>query len=284
MRTMLVRLALGASVSAAALGALAGSGYAEAGGAGTSGPGADRHYFRIHITSTGTSAIDYGRDRERAGNDDVGVDGKITTTWEWQIRAVGESVGDRNLHSTEANFRGSSQNAYDEFVSWDNIGGPHTTPLCTGDAPGYSYTRHPGDNGGSDPTPDPDWVGNHFLRVDQTNRGLKIDLSRYEFLVRTCYHGLAEGLLFSDGVKPNDARIPRGGFNPRSDPEFSHAYPSGVDPEAQAPHGGDPHQIHTSAGASGLTVSIESVTEKKADKLDSKFSEPLAGNVVTYQP
>ena len=87
-----------------------------------------------------------------------------------------------------------------------------------------------------------------------------------------CIHG-TEGdaaLKFVEGAGYDDAPVPRGAFNPRSDRSFERTYRSGPF-SLDRSHYGDPNAAHTFNAQSRLEVKVEAISERRFDKLVRKY-------------
>jgi hypothetical protein len=272
--------AIAGTALATALLAVLGMSTAAGRGAGGSGAGQDVHYFQINLSSSGSAAADYGRDRERPGiTQGAGVDGKTAAAWSLNWRAVGKAVGNGPLRSTQVNFKGWMSQTQEDLVSWTvlNGGPPNTTPLCEPEDSGtYTSTLNRGDQTGADPTPNPSWIRSD---VDVNLTGREIQAFTPGYLPSgPCLHGAVEGIRYVGDISGGDAKIPRGAFNPRSDRSYSNTLSSAPPPEATAQHGYG-GGLHSSGGSSKLTIEIDSVTKREAGRLGERYQETSGGRL-----
>ncbi len=237
----------------------------------------DVHYFKLRIVSSGSVATDYGEDRFRPGVITAsGVDGKDSLSWSWEIQTVAKSVGSGPLVSTAGIVR-SRQDRSSSLVNYFiGMGDLFESSLCNSPSTGTLATD---DNRGSQPTRRPDWI-KQTEPVKVSGGALRVGTGLIQFA--GCIHGFDEhGLDFSDGASGDDARVPRGAFNPRFDRSFNEAYASSAN-LGREHSTSDPHQLHTYVGSSRLTVKIKAVGEEEYRKRGRRYHDTPRGHSATF--
>ncbi len=243
---------------------------------------ADVHYFKAHITGTGSATADYGRDGKDPNlTTAAGVDGKETIRWRWEVRAVAKSVGNGPLLATAEVAR---QRAILEasVVSYSvQMGVYHDDSLCERKE---GRTTFFSSDGSSQKSARGDYR-RHPLSIAIRGFGLAVALPWYEDYTSlfSCFHAISgHGLKFTAGARGNQAPVPRGAFNPRSDRSYRHTYRDSS--FLGRSHSGDPNSAHTFKGKSKLSVRISSIAKWRYRRLGGKYHRTRQAKVYVCNP
>ncbi|MDQ2940091.1 MAG: hypothetical protein M3R23_06135 [Actinomycetota bacterium] len=237
----------------------------------------DVHYFKLRIVSSGSVATDYGEDRLKPGVTTAsGVDGKESLSWSWEIQSVGKSVGSGPLVSTAGIVRAREDHSQSLINYFIGMGDLFESSLCT---PVKNETLSTDDNRGREPTPRPDWIRQRDpVRV--SGGALRVGTGLIQFA--GCLHSFSEhGLDFIDGASGDDARVPRGAFNPRFDRSFNDTYASSVN-LGREHETSDPNSAHTFVGNSQLKVKIKAVGEEQYRKRGRGYHDTPRGHSASF--
>jgi hypothetical protein len=221
-------------------------------------------YFHIKIVSSGSWSVNYGEERKQPGlTTAIGVDGKGSENWRWEIQSVARFAGGQMTVAASV-FRLSSR-VRNSVVSYTiQMGEVYAKKLC--DAPRSSLDATFDGLGRRPRWPFGDWVrGSEWLdRVAVTPAGVEVT---FRLASHGCDHGAGEhGLSYYNNIEPFESRIPRGAFNPRFDesykpPAFRDQVSNGRNHDRS-----DLNKLHTFSGSSKLTVTIKRISEKTARK------------------
>lgn len=219
----------------------------------------DKHFFKVKLVSSGSVTTDYGNDRHQAGGTYIGVDGQESDSWSWEVLAVAKSVGSGPLVSTAGIFRSRedlSSNLVDYTIDMD--GSILETTIC----PAVSHQTLTTDDKRGQATRHADWVGQP-APVTVAGGALKGGPGPSFTGFAGCIHRFDEhGLGFLGGASGDDAPVPRGTFNPRSDRSFTHTFPTIVN-EGRDHDLSNLNQLHTSAGSGRLKVKIKAIDKEQ---------------------
>jgi hypothetical protein len=175
-------------------------------------------HWSVHVTATGTYAVDYGAESDL-------VDGRADGSWGWEMKAVASGFG---VDTDETAFRMST--------------GETSSIVLPGDEP---YCRPPASRTVGW-VRDPD-VGLYF---DARRRGFQVD-HPFGGLLGGCHVG-AHGMTLYDGAGPANTRIPRGAFRPRRDRSFENTWTQTIALDGSHDPGQDAHTF-----TAGGTINIE---------------------------
>lgn len=229
-------------------------------------PGDDVHFFEASVESRGFAAADFGEERKQPGQITAsGVDGEEILVWRWEVRAVAASVGAgplvtrakagraRTMLTTSIVSYGIQNGKLGETQLCDHTG---TTTFLSNDGAGQDAKKSgPGE-----------FLHSAYFRL----YGGELSISPPRVSSHSCFHYPTEGGgKFVEGASGDDARVPRGAFNPRSDRSYERVYPSSVSLDRS--HGGDPNSAHTFDSTSRLKVKFEAISERRFNKLVRKY-------------
>jgi len=242
----------------------------------------DVHFFKLKIVSSGSVTVDYGDDRHQSGTTAAGVDGKASVSRRWEIRAVAKSVGSGPLLSTAAITR-----ARDDFranlVDYSILMGQISeSPICTDSV--HAVTDD--ERGFALGAGVPEFVLGEFVKEPTRIRiggGGSLTVEQIPLGGQCSLHHFDDhGLLFLYGASGDDARIPRGAFNPRFDHSYSKTFRSAVN-EGQDHDLSDPNQLHTFAGSTKLKIKIKAVDEDRYLKRGRRYHNTPSGTNSYFQ-
>ncbi len=240
--------------------------YAVSGTAAT--PGGDVHYFEARVVSSGSATADYGEERKQPGQITAsGVDGKESLEWRWEVRAVAQSTGAGPL-VTRAKAARQRAELTASVVSYGIQNGVlGESSLCDQRMGTTTFVSNDGVAPTAKKSGSGELVHDAYFRLSQG------ELDVYPpggSSSRSCIHSATEGGLdFVEGVSEDDAPVPRGAFNPRSDRSYERIYRSAVNLDRA--HYGDPNAAHTFAAQSQLEVGFAAISERRFNKLVRKY-------------
>jgi hypothetical protein len=249
-------------------------------------PNDDVHYFEAFALGSGSAVADYGEDRKMPGQITAsGVDGKESLHWRWEVRAVARSTGAGPLltRASAGRMRAVLQVS---IVSYGiQMGVLGEEQLCD-----FNGTSTFLSTDGENPIAKKSGPGELVHSVGFRLSGGELIVTAPAGSGHGCIHG-TEGdgeLNFVEGSGYDDARVPRGAFNPRSDSSFERTYRSGPI-SLDRSHYGDPNAVHTFNAESRLEVKFEAISERRFNKLVRKYQHiPVhgrgEGEVAYYEP
>jgi hypothetical protein len=234
------------------------------------------------VSSSGSYTADYGDERLEPGqNTSFGTDGAENGEWQWKIQAVGRSIGNGPVYSAAARMKAYAEHSSDIVSYTIQMGNLHEDRICD-DLPRYSYVSQPfPDFGDAAPPPLVRWVGSPDIKVQYRpgSDGFAIGWpSEYDVTSAHCLHSLPASLDLFHLILPSDAPVPRGAFNPSSDRSYDETWTDSISiPQPQ-------HGEHSETGSSELSISVRSVSERKATRKRDKFRSTPDGDVYDYGP
>ena len=252
-------------------------------------PGGDAHYFTARVVGTGSTTADFGEERKlpASGAAGSGVDGKESLSWRWEVQAVAKSVGAGPL-ITRAHVERARAVLSVSVVSWGRQMFVVTdTPLCA-DRQGKTTLVS---NDGRGRTARKSGFGEYIhgrggFRV--ADGGLDADGPQFT-TPTACFHGspLGHDLRFEWGTSSNEARVPRGAFNPRFDRSYRETYTDSASKDRS--HGGDPNSAHTFTGNSKVELQIDAISARRFNRLVNKYQHvpiglPGSGETTYHEP
>jgi hypothetical protein len=193
-------------------------------------PAAPAPQWRVHVTASGTYAVDYGAERDA-------VDGQAGGRWSWEIKALASG---RALDTDVAIFRMRTAES--------------STVVLTGGEP---FCRPPAANSVG-------WVRDAGvgLYFDARRRGFQVD-HPFGTLLAGCHAG-AHGMTLYDGAGPAVTRIARGDFEPRADRSFERTWTQSI----ALDRGHDPGpDSHTFTARGTLTIEARRISARAARRL-----------------
>lgn len=231
------------------------------------GQGDDVHRFEVRVVGTGSAVADYGEDRLTAGSSTSGVDGKSALQWRWEVRAVAYSVGAGGLvtRAQEGRERAVSTAS---VISWSKgMSEVSTEPLCD-KRQGTTIVLSDDGQGRS---PRKRGRGEFVDEARFTLRGGEITASA-PFFPSLCFHGAAteHDLIYTDGAHYDEAPVPRGAFNPRSDRDYSETF-GPVKVSHDKTQSADLNSAHDYVAESKLEVRIDSISARRFNRLVKKY-------------
>ena len=186
--------------------------------------------WRVHVTASGTYAMDYGADGDL-------VDGRGSGSWKWEMKALASGLA---LDTDVAAFRMSVQGSSDIVI-------PGGEPFCRPPATAQvGWVRD-------------DRVG---LYLDTRRHGFQVD-HPFGDLLTGCHVG-AHGMTLYDGAGPASTPVPRGTFRPRRDRSFEHTWTQTIMLDRSHDPGQDAHDY---AAAGTITIEIRRIGSRAARQL-----------------
>jgi hypothetical protein len=194
------------------------------------GTAAAEPHWRVHVTASGTYAVDYGAEKDL-------VDGQAAGSWAWEMKAVASGYG---VDSESAIFRMNVQES-------SSIVLPGGEPYC----------RPPADN-------EVGWVRDSRvgLYFSARDRGFQLD-HPFGGLLAGCHVG-AHGMTLYDGARPAVTRIPREAFRPRRDRSFEDSWTQQLALDRSHDPGQDTHAF-TATGT--ITIELRRISSRTAREL-----------------
>ena len=196
-----------------------------------SGPArAPEPQWRVHVTASGTYAVDYGSERDL-------VDGQGGGSWQWELNALASGFG---VDTDVAAFRMSVQESSSIVL-----------------ADGEPYCRPPA-------TAQVGWVRDDRLGLyfDSRRRGFQVD-HPFGGLLTGCHVG-AHGMTIYDRAGPATTRIPRGAFRPRRDRSFGNTWTQTIALDRTHDPGQD---THTFTATGSITIEVRRIGSRAARRL-----------------
>ncbi len=238
-------------------------------------PGGDAHYFTVRAAGTGSTTADFGEERKlpALGAAGSGVDGKESLSWRWEVQAVAKSVGAGPL-ITRTHVERARAVLSVSVVSWGRQMFVVTeSPLCADRQGTTTLVSNDGRGLTARRSGFGEYIhGQGYLRV--ANGGL--DVSGPRFVTPTaCFHGSPHDLGLVWGTSSDEARVPRGAFNPRFDRAYRRTYTDSASEDRS--HGGDPNSAHTFAGNSKVELQIEAISARRFNRLVKKYQQIPVG-------
>jgi hypothetical protein len=186
--------------------------------------------WRVHVTASGTYAVDYGAEHDL-------VDGQGGGGWEWEMKALASGAA---LDADVTAFRMSVQES-SSIVLPD--GGPFCSPPAGAQV---------------------DWVRDERvgLYFDSRRRGFQVD-QPYGTLLKGCHAG-AHGMTLYDGAGPATTRIPRAAFRPRRDRFFEDTWTQAIALDRSHDPGQD---THTFTANGTITIEVRRIGSRAARRL-----------------
>ena len=197
-------------------------------------PGTAEPHWRVHVTASGSYAVDYGAESDA-------VDGQAGGSWEWELKAVASGFG---VDTDSAIFRMSVQESSSIAVPG---GAPYCRPPEGDEVP---WVRDP-------------LVGLYF---SSRARGFQVD-HPYGELLAGCHVG-AHGMTLYDGATPADTRIPRGAFRPRRDGSFERSWTQQIALDRSHDPGQDTHAF-TASGT--IAIEVRRISARAARALELRL-------------
>lgn len=243
-------------------------------GSSSAAPGDDVHYFQARVVGNGSATTDFGEDRKQPGQITAsGVDGVESVQWRWEVRAVAKSVGAGPLITRARAGRASA--VLDASVLGYGIqnGVLGEYPLC-GERQGKTTFVS---NDGRGPVASKSGPGEFLHKAFFGIRGgeLLVDPPG-DASTAGCIH-IAHGLKFADGASNDEARVPRGAFNPRSDRSYEKTFISPFISLGRDHATSDPNSAHTFVAFSGIKLEIKVISERRFNKRVKKFQRIPVG-------
>lgn len=243
-------------------------------GSAAAAPGGDEHYFAASVVGTGSTTADFGEERKlpASGAAGSGVDGKESLSWRWEVRAVAKSVGAGPL-ITRAAVRRARAVLKASVVSWGRQMFVVTaTPLCADRQGTSTFVSNDGRGRTARKSGNGEYVPARYFGV--SGGGLGVDAPRFA-APTSCFHYSPHDLAFVDGTSSDEARVPRGAFNPRFDRSYRKTF---TDSASEGPaHGGDPNSAHTFVGNSKVKLQIKAISARHFRKLVKKYQHVPVG-------
>lgn len=246
----------------------------------TAGSNDDVHYFQVSVVGSGSATADFG---EEGQNPDlivgIGVDGKESVHWRWEVLAVAKSVGNGPLVARAETARERAVLSA-SVVSWGvQMGKYGETRLCE---ERQGRTTFVSSNGrGTNPT--------RFSRGEYMRGPTSVAARGGGFVVEgpgfaanfSCFHGIfGHGLQFVDEARGLQAPVPSGAFNPRFDRFYRETYRDST--RVGRSHSGDLNSAHTFEGESELKVEIKAVSERRYQRLGNRYHSRPPGEALVY--
>jgi hypothetical protein len=253
-------------------------------------PNADIHYFEATVVSAGTAFVDYGREgKDPTVTTGSGVDGTESMGWRWETRAVAKAVGNGPLVGTaEITRERAFLNA--SVVSWSvQMSQYEEDPLCdslqgkttfVSDNFNAFHARKSGPGEFVRPL-----SHGHGTLPTFVLAGGNLGVGGFGYVDSfTCIHGPAgHGLQFFQMARGKQAAIPRGEFTPRSDRSYRHTFTDSA--QVGREHStSDANALHTFQGESRLSVEIEAISERRYQKLGSRYHNTEGGGTPFAYP
>ena len=120
-----------------------------------------------------------------------------------------------------------------------------------------------------------EYLDRGFFRV--SSGGLDVDAPPF-LAARSCLHGSPDSshdLQFVWGTRSDQARVPRGAFNPRFDRTYRETYVDAASKDRS--HGGDPNSAHTFVGNSKVELQIQAISARRFNRLVKKYQRVPVG-------
>jgi hypothetical protein len=229
-------------------------------------PGGDMHYFEATVVVSGHAEVDYGEDRFTAKSNTSGVDGKASVKWTWEVRAAAFSEGGGGLVTRAIGARGRSSEK-GSVISWGKgLKEVGETELC--EDLGYYAKVTLTDDGRGIRHAKGDFVPDGSFGI----RNGAVHAKGPYYLPGLCFHGsvVEHNFPYPEYVRGDQAPVPRGAFNPRSDRGFERDYPP-TRVSHDRSQGSDPNSAHDYSAESRYSVEIDSISERRFDKLVRKY-------------
>jgi hypothetical protein len=250
-------------------------------------PGGDAHYFTARVVGTGSTMADFGEERKQPYSRaaDSGVDGKESLSWRWEVQAVAKSVGAGPL-ITRAHVERARAVLAVSVVSWGIQNFVLTeTPVCADRQGATTVVSNDGRGWAARKAGFGEYVhGQGDFRV--ANGGLGVRGPRL-VTPMACFHGSPHDLGLVWGTGSDEARVPRGAFNPRSDRSYRKTYTDSDSKDRS--HGGDPNSAHTFTGNSKVELQIDAISARRFNRLVKKYQHvpvglPGSGETAYHEP
>ena len=187
-------------------------------------------HWRVHVTGSGTYAVDYGADHDL-------VDGQAGGRWEWEMKAAASGAA---LDTDVTAFRMSVEESSSVVLP---DGGPFCRPSAGAQV---------------------DWVRDERvgLYFDWRRRGFQVD-HPFGALLKGCHAG-AHGMTLYDGAGPASTRVPRAAFRPRRDRSFDDTWTQTIALDRSHDPGQD---THTFAATGTITIEVRRIGSGAARRL-----------------
>ena len=193
-------------------------------------PHAPEPQWRVHVSASGTYAVDYGAERDL-------VDGQAGGSWSWEMKALASGFA---LDTDLAAFR---MNAAERSTVVLSDGEPFCRPPAGAEA---GWVRDPR-------------VG---LYLDARRHGFQVD-HPFGGLLTGCHVG-AHGMALYDGAGPTLTPVARGAFRPRRDRSFADTWTQSIALDRSHDPGQD---THTFTANGTITIEVRRISTRAARAL-----------------
>lgn len=244
-------------------------------GSSSAAPGDDVHYFQASVVGNGQAFTDFGEDRKQPGQITAsGVDGTEFVQCRWEVRAVAKSVGAGPLitRAKAGRARGVSDVSVLGYGIQNGVLGEY--PLCSERQGKTTFVTNDGRGPVASKSGRGEFLHKAFFRI---YGGDLLVNPPEDASPPGCLHTAHGGLEFADGASYDEARVPRGAFNPRSDRSYKKTFGSPIISLGRDHATSDPNSAHTFSAFSGIRLEIKAISERRFNKRVKKFQHIPVG-------